>query len=144
MLRCHCHIRESPTINAPYTKNGLIKNVEVSEKFCIASNLRNKNPGNESLKTKCCRLLKEYQSTCKANQKRFFQNQVDTFYSTDNSNLWKNWKNCGDKFEAKMPTLKNGTVWERYYKDLFRDNNFVPGNDLQQNEVFISQKKLND
>ena len=39
------------------------------KKFCVASNLRNKNPGNESLKTKCCRLLKEYQSTCKANQK---------------------------------------------------------------------------
>ena len=55
-----------------------------------ASNLRNKNPGNESLKTECCRLLKEYQTTCKANQKRFFQNQVNKLYSTDNSNLYKN------------------------------------------------------
>ena len=31
-----------------------------------------------------------------------------------------------------------------YYKYLFRDNNFVPKKDIQQNEVFISQKKLND
>ena len=98
----------------------------IRKKFCIAANLRNKNPGNESLKTKCCMLLKEYQGTCKANQKRFFQNQVNTLYSTDNSNLWKNWKNCGDEFETKTTALKNGTVWERYYKDLFRDNNFVP------------------
>ena len=28
-----------------------------------------------------CRLLKEYQSTCKANQKRFFQNQVNTLFN---------------------------------------------------------------
>ena len=53
-------------------------------------------------------------------------------------------ENCGDEFETKTPTLKNGTVWERYYKDLFRDNKFVPKNDFQQNKVFISQKKLND
>ena len=82
----------------------------ISKKFCIASNLRNKNPGNESLKTKCCRLLKEYQSTYKANKKRFFQNQVNTLYSTDNSNLWKNWKNCGDELGTKTPAVKNGTV----------------------------------
>ena len=88
--------------------------------------------------------MKEYQTTCKANQKRFFHNQVNTLYSTDNSNLKKNWKNCGDKSKTKTPALKNGTVWERYYKDLFRDNSFVPKNDFQQNKVFISQKKLND
>ena len=88
--------------------------------------------------------MKEYQTTCKANQKRFFQNQVNTLYSTDSSNLWKNWKNCGDEFEAKTPALKNETIWERYHRDLFRDNNFVPKNDFQQSEVFIFQKKLND
>ena len=41
----------------------------IRKKFSMACNLRNKNPGNESLKTECCRLLKEYQTTCKANQK---------------------------------------------------------------------------
>ena len=87
----------------------------IRKKFCIASNLRNKNPGNESLKTKCCRLLKEYQSTCKANQKRFFQNQVNTLYLTDNSNLLKNWKNCGDKLKqkhlhSKMELFEKGII----------------------------------
>ena len=54
----------------------------IRKKFCIASNLCNKNPGNECLKTKCCRLLKEYQSTCKASQKRFFQNQIHSIQQT--------------------------------------------------------------
>ena len=98
----------------------------IRKKFCIASNLRNKNPGNESLKTKCCRLLKEYQSTCKANQKRFFQNQVIHSIQQTIPIYGKIGKTVQTDLKQKHLHSKNGTVWERYYKDLFRDNNFVP------------------
>ena len=90
--------------------------------------------------------MKEYQTTCKANQKRFFQNPVNTLYSTDNPNLWNNWKNCGDEFETKTPALKNGIVLEKYYiqiKRIKRINNSnkklkngkAPGLDMVSNET---------
>ena len=99
------------------------------------------------MKTECCRFLKEYQTTCKANQKRFFQNQVNTLYSTDNSNLWKNWKNRVETnlepkhLDSKMELFGKSTT-KTFSGTTILSNNFVPKNDFQQKEVSISQKKL--
>ena len=54
------------------------------------------------------------------NRKQLRGSKINDLYNvSSDTNMWNIWEGCDDTVEDKSPALKNGTIWQQFYQNLF-------------------------